>query len=154
MSASWIPRAGTAAGIIAVAALGLGVVVGASVSSGPLVVAGYGTGFQPLPRGEQGAVTRDADISVTAAVPVRALRITLRARGLDVPRTVRVSFDGQPVRTVRLPADVGVPVVIALPGATAAGGHAVRLSAGGAERPARPFIVVGGLTATAMEDSP
>lgn len=154
MAASWIPRASTAAGIVAVAALGLAVAVGATVSSGPLVVAGYGMGFQPLPRGEQGAVTRDADISITAAVPVRDLRIAFRARGLDVSRTVRISFDGRPVRTVRLPADAAVPVVVAIPGPTGAGGHAVRLSADGAERAARPFIIVSGLDAGAVEDSP
>jgi hypothetical protein len=154
MAASWIPRASTAAGITAVAALGLAVAAGASVSSGPLVVAGYGTGFQPLPRGEQGAVTRDADISITAAVPVRDMRIAFRARGLDIARTVTITFDGEPVRTVRLPADSNVPVVIVRRTPTAAGGHVVRLSASGPERPARPFIIVGDLSAQATEDSP
>lgn len=148
---TWIPRASTIAGVTAVAALALAVTIGATTSSGPLVVVGYGNGFQPLPRGEQGAVTRDADISVTAAVPVRDLRIRFRARGLDVPRTVRISFDGQPLQVVRLQADSPMPITITRPGITSAGGHAVRLSAEGAERPRRPFIIVGGLTASAVD---
>lgn len=149
----WIPRAATAAGVIAVATIGLAVVIGAATSSGPLVVAGYGNGFQPLPRGEQGAVTRDADISLTAALPVRSLRIRFRARGLDVPRTVQITFDGQPVRTVALAADVPTAITIALPGSVSAGGHALRLSAAGPQRPGRPFIIVGQLRASATEDT-
>jgi len=150
----WLPRAGTTAAVTAVCALGLAVAIGASTSSGPLVVAGYGTGFQPLPRGEQGAVTRDADIGVTAAVPVRDLRITFRARGLDVPRTLRISIDGVPVSTVRLPADRSIPVSVTSKGVTTAGGHGVRLTAGGAERPRRPFIIVSDLSARATEEQP
>ncbi len=148
---AWLPRASAAAAIAAVGALALAVVIGASTSSGPLAVAGYGMGFQPLPRGEQGAVTRDADIAITAAVPVRDLRITFRARGLDIPRSIRISIDGVPGRAVRLPADRSIPIRVTLSGVSAAGGHTVRLSADGPERPQRPFVIVSDLDTQATE---